>query len=78
MEFATEHFIFHSQEPLVARFGLFMADNVIMTKIKHKVGNLYSATYLNWTPISEWNVVRCDPKNGYKIVMCFKKIGLCV
>ena len=33
-------------------------------------------TYLNWTPIFEWCVVRCGSKNGYQKDMCLKEIGL--
>ena len=29
-----------------------------------------------WTPIFEWYVVRCGPKNGYHKDMYLKEIGL--
>ena len=36
-----------------------------------------SITYLHQTPIFEWYVARCGPKNGYqKDIMCLKEIGL--
>ena len=72
VEFATEHFICHFQEPLIARFGLVMANNGIITKIKCN-GRQPSFGYLSqWTPKSEWNVVSCGPKNGYKKDTCFQ------
>ena len=33
-------------------------------------------TYLEKTPIFEWNMVICDSKNRYQKVMCSKEIGL--
>lgn len=34
-------------------------------------------TCLNWTPSTEWCVVKCGSKNIYQIDMCLKWIGLC-
>ena len=33
-------------------------------------------TFLHQTPIFEWYVVTCDPKNGYQKDMCSKEIEL--
>ena len=35
-------------------------------------------TYLKWTPIFEWCVIRCRFKNKHKKGMCLNDIGLCV
>ena len=33
-------------------------------------------TYLNWTHVVEWFMVRCNSKNGYPKDMYSKEIGL--
>ena len=43
-----------------------------------KVNVLNLVTYLEWTPICEWYVIKCGSKNRHKKYTCFKKIGLCV
>ena len=38
-----------------------------------------SVTYLNWTLIIEWCVVKCGFKNGHQRgVVCLSEIGLCM
>ena len=43
----------------------------------HKVDVHTSVTYLNWTSIVEWCVVRCGSDNKTQEDMCLKIIGLC-
>ena len=41
----------------------------------HGVHMPNSVTYLNWTPIFEWCVVRCGSNNGHQTNICSKVIG---
>ena len=44
-----------------------------------KVCGCYSVTFLNWTPVFHWCVVRCGSKNKhYKDGTCLKEIGICL
>ena len=42
----------------------------VFSVLAHMVDVHNSITYLYWTPIFKWYVVRCDFKNGYKKVTC--------
>ena len=47
-----------------------------INQIRYMVNVPNSITYLNWTPIFDWCVVRCESKNRHQKDMCSKGIGL--
>ena len=49
---------------------------MILSKLRIKVHVPNSVTYLNWTPILEWYVVRCGSKSRYQKDMCLEGIQL--
>ena len=46
-------------------------------KVPSKINMPNSITYLNLSPILEWCMATCEPKNGYQKGMWLKEIGLC-
>ena len=57
-------------------FNFIIACSIIYLLHEEDVPNLH--TYVNWTPLCEWYVVRCGFKNGYQEDICLKEIRLCV
>ena len=49
---------------------------MILSKLRIKVDVPNSVTYLNWTPILEWYVVRCGSKSRNQKDLCLEEIRL--
>ena len=57
---------------------LLICNTIIKKTYYNKVDIPNSKIAINWTPISELYVVRCNSKSGHQRGMCSKEIGLCI